>query len=87
MTTAQTSLALCRIAVARGYHPGPLFIEEDDSGQAMDALISAATSTIGGSGVAIPHRGHFVPLGPPDEWQQLLEQLTGRPVLFLRPTP
>lgn len=79
--------AAYRVAVDRGFQLGPLFVEEDDSGRAMEALICTATSNRGGAAVAVPHRGHFVPLGPADEWQQLLEQITGRPVLFIRPTP
>ncbi|WP_350278073.1 hypothetical protein [Kribbella sp. HUAS MG21] len=76
-----------RIAVDRGYRLGPLFVEEDDSGQAMEALICAATSNRAGAAVAVPHRGHFVPLGWPDEWQQLLELVTGRPLVLTSPAP
>ncbi|HEY3561623.1 MAG TPA: hypothetical protein VGL05_29365 [Kribbella sp.] len=79
--------AAYRIALDTGYRPGPLFIEEDDSGQAMEALICAATSDRGGAAVAIPHRGHFVPLGWPDEWQQLIERITGRPLVLTRLIP
>ncbi|NUS00150.1 MAG: hypothetical protein HOV67_33435 [Kribbellaceae bacterium] len=75
------------IAVDRGYRLGPLFVEEDDSGRAMEALICTATSKSGGAAIAVPHRGHFVPLGRPDEWQRLLEGVTGRPLVFVRATP
>src|SRR4051794_25978129 len=79
--------AAYRIALDSGYRPGPLFVEEDDSGQAMETLICAATSDRGGAAVAIPHRGHLVPLGRPDEWQELIERITGRPLVLTRPTP
>jgi hypothetical protein len=79
--------AAYRIAQDRGYRAGPVFLEEDDSGRAMEALICAATATRGGAAVAVPHRGHLVPLGCPDEWQQLLERITGEPLVLVRSTP
>ncbi|MGW5188275.1 hypothetical protein ACWEOO_03400 [Kribbella sp. NPDC004138] len=79
--------AASRVAIDRGYSLGPLFVEEDDSGLAMEALLHAMASSVGGAVVAVPHRGHFVPLGWPDEWQQLLERLTGHPLVFTRYTP
>ncbi len=71
-----------RAAIDRGYCLGPLFVEEDSSGRAMQALIDDAASHDGGTAVAVPHLGHFIPLGGPHEWQQLLELITGRPLVF-----
>jgi hypothetical protein len=72
-----------RVATERGYSLGPLFIEEGSSGQAIQALIEAATAFHdGGAAVAVPSRGHFIPLGRPHEWQMLLEELTGHPLVF-----
>ncbi|MEV0793855.1 hypothetical protein [Kribbella sp. NPDC050459] len=79
--------AASRIAIDRGYCLGPLFVEEDDSGVAMEALLHAAASNAGGAVVAVPHRGHFVPLGRPDEWHQFLEQMTGHSLVFIRYIP
>lgn len=79
--------AAFRVALDRGYGLGPLFVEEDDSGVAMEALLLAAASNAGGAVVAVPHRGHFVPLGWPDEWQQLLERITGNSLVFTRSIP
>ncbi|MER7243561.1 hypothetical protein [Kribbella sp. NPDC000426] len=69
-------------AEQRGYRLGPLFVEEDDSGQAMQALIDAAVARIGKAAVAVPHRGHLIPLGAPREWQQFLEELVDHPLVF-----
>jgi hypothetical protein len=71
-----------RVATEHGYLLGPLFIEECNSSQAMQELIEAATAHDGATAVAVPSRGHFVPLGRPREWQLLLEQLTGHPLVF-----
>ncbi|MEV8373129.1 hypothetical protein AB0P21_10360 [Kribbella sp. NPDC056861] len=72
-----------RVATGGGYRLGPLFIEEAGSGQAMQALIEvAAAFHDGGAAVAVPSRGHFIPLGRPHEWQVFLEQITGHPLLF-----
>lgn len=74
-------------ATERAYSLGPLFIEEDGSGQAIKALIEAATDLEGGAAVAVPSRGHLVPLGSPHEWQELLEQITGHSLVFTGRTP
>ena len=74
-------------AVERGYLLGPLFVEEDSSGRAMQALIDAMTVQPGEGAIAVPHRGHLIPLGGPQEWQQLLEELTGHPLVFISHTP
>jgi hypothetical protein len=74
-------------AVERGYRLGPLFVEEDSSGRAMQALIDATALPSGGAAVAVPHRGHLIPLGGSQEWQQLLEELTGHPLVFISHTP
>ncbi|TDX03713.1 hypothetical protein [Kribbella sp. VKM Ac-2566] len=74
-------------AIERGYQLGPLFVEEDSSGQAMQTLIDAVLLEIGGAAVALPHRGHLIPLGGPREWQQLLEELTGHPIVFISRIP
>jgi hypothetical protein len=74
------------VANERGYLLGPLFIEEGNSGQAMQALIEAAAFRDGGAAVAIPPRGHLAPLGKPHEWQLLLEQITGHPLVLTRRT-
>jgi hypothetical protein len=72
-----------RMATGGGYRLGPLFIEEAGSGHAMQALIEAASAFHdGGAAVAVPSRGHFIPLGRPHEWQMLLEEITGHPLLF-----
>lgn len=78
-----------RAAIDLDYCLGPLFVEEDSSGQAMQALIDAATATShdAGAAVAVPHRGHFIPLGGAREWQLFLEQLTGHPMVFTGHTP
>ena len=68
--------AACRVAIERGYGLGPLFVEEDSSGRAMKALIDAVVSHAGGAAVAVPHRGHLIPLGGPHEWQVFLEEIT-----------
>jgi hypothetical protein len=75
------------IAMEHGYDLGPLFVEEDGSGRAMQSLVEAATSHIGGAAVAIPHRGHLIPLGGPLEWQAFLEESIGHPLLFTGHTP
>jgi hypothetical protein len=73
-----------RAATERGYRLGPLFIEEGRSRQAMHALIEAAAARhAGGAAVAVPSRGHFIPLGRPHEWQLLLEQVSGHPLVFM----
>jgi hypothetical protein len=69
-------------AEQRGYRLGPLYVEEDDSGQAMHALIDAAMAHAGRAAVAVPHRGHLIPLGPPREWQLFLEELVGHPLVL-----
>jgi hypothetical protein len=74
--------AAYRVAVDRGYQLGPLFVEEDSSGRAMQALIESAAVHDGAAAVAVPHRGHFIPLGGPHEWQLVLEELTGHPLVF-----
>jgi hypothetical protein len=74
--------AACRVATERGYHLGPLFVEEDSSGRAMQALIESAAVLDGAAAVAVPHRGHFIPLGRPHEWQLFLEEMTGHPLVF-----
>jgi hypothetical protein len=72
-----------RYAVEHGYLLGPLFIEEDNSGQAMQGLIEAAAlHNDGGAAVAIPSRGHLIPLGRPHDWQLFLEQITGHPLVL-----
>jgi hypothetical protein len=71
-----------RAAAEHGYLLGPLFIEEGSSGQAMQALIEAAAFHDGGAAVAVPSRGHFIALGGPHQWQLLLEQVTGHPLVF-----
>ncbi|MGW6276813.1 hypothetical protein [Kribbella sp. NPDC055071] len=76
-----------RLAMEREYELGPLFVEEDASGRAMQALIEAATSHIGGAVVAMPHRGHLIPLGGPLEWQAFLEETTGHSLLFTGHNP
>jgi hypothetical protein len=86
VTTSGTSLA---------FWPGPdhgggagqdprlsgWIVEEDSSGRAMQALIDTA-AVHDGAAVAVPHRGHFIPLGRPHEWQLLLEEVTGHPLVF-----
>lgn len=74
-------------AVERGYQFGPLFLEEDSSGCAMQALVDVLTRHVGRVAVAVPHRGHLIPLGGAQEWQQMLEHLTGHPVVFTNQTP
>ena len=74
-------------AVKRGYYLGPLFVEEDNSGRAMQALIDAMTDEVGHGAIAVPHRGHLIPLGGPQEWQQVLEELTGHPLVFISHSP
>ncbi|MEV4263805.1 hypothetical protein [Kribbella sp. NPDC049584] len=74
--------AALHAAEQRGYRLGPLFVEEDDSGQAMQALIDAAMAHAGRAAVAVPHRGHLIPLGAPREWQQFLEELVDHPLVF-----
>ncbi|MFD3400283.1 hypothetical protein ACFWUU_06400 [Kribbella sp. NPDC058693] len=74
--------AAFQAAEQRGYRLGPLYVEEDDSGQAMQALIDAAMAHAGAVAVAVPHRGHLIPLGAPREWQQFLEELVGHPLVF-----
>lgn len=69
-------------AVERGYRLGPLFVEEDNSGCAVRALVDAVTSHTGEAAVAVPHRGHLIALGGPEEWQRLLEELTSHPLVF-----
>jgi hypothetical protein len=73
-------------AVERGYHPGPLFLEADNSGSAMEALIDAVTRGVGRAAVAVPHRGHLIPIGGAWEWQAFLQDLTDHPLVFARPT-
>ncbi|TCC28750.1 hypothetical protein [Kribbella sindirgiensis] len=75
------------MAIEREYHLGPLFVEEDSSGRAMQALIDATALTHGGAAIAVPHRGHLIPLGAPREWQLLLEELTGHPLVFIGHIP
>jgi hypothetical protein len=75
------------MAFERGYLLGPLFVEEDSSGRAMQALLDAMTDQAGEGAIAMPHRGHLIPLGGPEEWQQLLEQLTGHPLVFVSRIP
>jgi len=70
------------VAVERGYELGPLFLEEDSSGSGMQALVDALTLHDGAVAVAMPHRGHLIPLGGPQTWQTFLEVLTGHPVVF-----
>jgi hypothetical protein len=49
----------------------------------MQALVDAVAAVHDGSAaVAVPHRGHLIPLGRPHEWQMLLEQITGHPLVF-----
>lgn len=79
--------AASAVAVERGYHLGPLFVEEDSSGNAMQALIEEMTIQLGKAAVAVPHRGHLIPLGAPQDWQWLLEDLTGHPLVFINHTP
>jgi hypothetical protein len=69
-------------AEKHGYRLGPLFVEEDDSGQAVRALIDAVMEHAGKAAVAVPHRGHLIPLGAPREWQQFLEELVDHPLVF-----
>lgn len=69
-------------AIERCYDLGTLFVEEDSSGRAMHALVDAASLDAGKAAVAVPHRGHLIPLGAPREWQQFLEELTGHPLVF-----
>jgi len=71
-----------RVADEQGYFLGPLFIEESNSGQAMQALIEATAFHDGGVAVAVPSRGHLIPLGRPHEWQLFLEQITNHPLVF-----
>ena len=71
-----------RAAVERGFVLGALIVEEDSSGTAMQALIDAVSSQPNGTAVAIPHRGHLIPLGRPYEWQLFLEEITRHPLLF-----
>lgn len=76
-----------RESVERGYQLGPLFVEEHDSGRAMQALVEAVSAGQGAAVVAIPHRGHLVPLGRPHVWEWLLEELTGHPLVFTSHAP
>lgn len=75
------------LAIQRGYRLGPLFVEEDDSGSAMWALFEAVEAAPGRVAVAVPHRGHLIALGGLDRWQQLLEELTGHPLVVTGRTP
>ncbi|WP_432889644.1 hypothetical protein ACQPYH_10840 [Kribbella sp. CA-245084] len=76
-----------RAAIERGFVLGALFVEEDSSGTAMQALIDAVSSQPGGTAVAVPHRGHLIPLGRPYEWQLFLEEITRHPLVFTGRTP
>ncbi|WP_427896291.1 hypothetical protein ACQHIV_20390 [Kribbella sp. GL6] len=76
-----------RAAAERGYQPGPLFVEEDCSARAMQSLMDAVSAGEGAAAVAVPHRGHLIPLGQPRVWEWLLEELTGHPLVFTSRTP
>ncbi|RZU16099.1 hypothetical protein EV645_3647 [Kribbella rubisoli] len=79
--------AAARAAIERGFVLGALFVEEDSSGTAMQALIDAVSSQPGRTAIAVPHRGHLIPLGRPYEWQQFLEEITRHPLVFTGRTP
>ena len=76
-----------RAAIERGFVLGALFVEQDSSGTAMQALIDAVSSQPGSTAVAVPHRGHLIPLGRPYEWQLFLEEITRHPLVFTGRTP
>jgi hypothetical protein len=84
---ADVQRSVYKASLERGYNLGPLFVEEDNSGQAMRALIEAVAAHDEAAAVAVPHRGHFIPLGRPHEWQSLLEELTGHPLVFTSHSP
>jgi hypothetical protein len=69
-----------------GYQLGPLFLEADNSGSAMQALVDAVRCGAGRAAVAVPHRGHLIPIGGAWEWQAFLQDLTDHPLVFARPT-
>jgi hypothetical protein len=74
-------------AIEHGYHLGSFFLEEDSSGRAMQALIDTMARDGGAVALIVPHRGHLMPLGGAEEWQQFLEYLTGHPLVFTSRTP
>ncbi|HEY3514233.1 MAG TPA: hypothetical protein VGL36_33955 [Kribbella sp.] len=74
-------------AVDLGYQLGPLFVEENFSGQAMQSLMDAVSAGEGTAAVAVPHRGHLIPLGQPQVWEWLLEELTGHPLVLTSRAP
>ncbi|GAA1582053.1 hypothetical protein [Kribbella karoonensis] len=76
-----------RAAVERGYQLGPLFVEESCAGQAMHTLMDAVSAGEGTAAVAVPHRGHLIPLGQPRAWEWLLEELTGHPLVLTSRAP
>ncbi|MGZ0147882.1 hypothetical protein ACXJJ3_12500 [Kribbella sp. WER1] len=70
-----------------GLRLGPLFVEKSCSGHAMQALTAAVSADEGATAVAVPHRGHLIPLGRPQVWEWLLEELTDHPLVFTSRTP
>ncbi|MFD7154305.1 hypothetical protein ACFV9C_06895 [Kribbella sp. NPDC059898] len=84
---AEVQRTAYRASTERGYQLGPLFVEEDESGRAMHALMDAVADHKGAAAVAVPHRGHLIPLGRPRVWEWLLEELTDHPLVFTSRAP